>query len=307
MPADDDTDTTAVWGRLLATDAAVLQQRVTAMARGVCDGDARSMGQRRADALGALAAGNQQLACACGSPTCPAAGGQPQSHIVIRVIAEQSAIEAATNSAATVDNAAGTSNPPSTPALMLGRGVLPAPLLAEAIGNGATIKPIRMPGLEPEANYRPSPELAEFVRTRDLFCRFPGCDVPADRCDIDHARPWPIGPTHASNLNCKCRQHHLMKTFWTGIGGWRDVQLPDATVIWSAPTGKTYTTKPGSRLFFPHWNTTTAELPPTTGPPPATTGDRGQMMPRRHRTRAADVAARIKTERALNETDIPPF
>ena len=55
----------------------VLQQRVTAMARGVCDGDPRSMGERRADALGALAAGNQQLACACGSPTCPVAGEQP--------------------------------------------------------------------------------------------------------------------------------------------------------------------------------------------------------------------------------------
>ncbi len=34
---DDDTDTTALWGRLLATDAAVLHKRVTAMAHGVCD------------------------------------------------------------------------------------------------------------------------------------------------------------------------------------------------------------------------------------------------------------------------------
>ncbi|MGZ5398046.1 MAG: DUF222 domain-containing protein, partial [Mycobacterium sp.] len=40
---DDDADTSAVWGRLLATDAAVLQQRVTAMARGVCADDPRSM------------------------------------------------------------------------------------------------------------------------------------------------------------------------------------------------------------------------------------------------------------------------
>ena len=37
------------------------------------------------------------------------------------------------------------------------------------------------------------------------------------------------------------------------------------------------------------------------------TGDRGLMMPRRQRTRAADDAARIKAERALNELDIPPF
>ena len=93
---DDDADTTAVWGRLLATDAAVLQKRVTAMANGVCDGDPRSIGERRADALGALANGNQHLACACGAPTCPVAGERPKSNVVIRVIAEQAAVDAAT-------------------------------------------------------------------------------------------------------------------------------------------------------------------------------------------------------------------
>jgi hypothetical protein len=31
------------------------------------------------------------------------------------------------------------------------------------------------------------------------------------------------------------------------------------------------------------------------------------MMPRRHRTRTADQAAHIKTERALNVADPPPF
>ena len=191
--------------------------------------------------------------------------------------------------------------------MLLGRGVLPNALLAEAIRNGATIKPIRIPGAEPESRYRPSNELAEFVRMRDLFCRFPGCDVPADRCDLDHVRPWPWGPTHASNLNCKCRNHHLMKTFWTGIGGWADEQLPDGTVIWTAPSGKTYTTHPGSRLFFATWNITTAELPaPETKPPPD--GQyRGLMMPRRKHTRAANLAAAIQAERALNGCDIPPF
>ena len=129
---DDDTDTTALWGRLLATDAAVLQQRVTAMANGVCQGDPRSIGERRADALGALANGNQHLACACGSPACPVAGQPPKSHVVIRVIAEQAAVEAATK------KSPGSTNPPPSPALLLGHGVLPAPLLAEAIRTGAT-------------------------------------------------------------------------------------------------------------------------------------------------------------------------
>jgi hypothetical protein len=43
----------------------------------------------------------------------------------------------------------------------------------------------------------------------------------------------------------------LLKTFWTGIDGWGDQQFPDGTVIWTAPTGKTYKTLPGSRIFFP--------------------------------------------------------
>ena len=298
---DDDADTTSVWGRLLATDAAVLQARITAMAQALCDADPRSMGERRADALGALAAGNERLACACGSPACPASGEQPKSNIVIRVIADQAAVHAATNAAPAASQL-------PTPALLLGRGVLPNSLLAEAIRNGATVKPITMPGDQPEPRYRPTAELAEFVRMRDLFCRFPGCGVSADRCDIDHAIPWPLGPTHASNLNCKCRRHHLMKTFWTGIGGWIDEQLPDGTVVWTSPSGKTYTTQPGSRLFFPAWNVTTADLPPpATDLPPIASADRGLMMPRRQRTRAADQAARIKAERELNKLDVPPF
>jgi uncharacterized protein DUF222 len=302
---DDDNETTSVWGRLLATDAAVLQQRVAAMATGVCDNDPRSIGERRADALGALANGNDTLACACGSPACLAAGETPRSNVVIRVIADQAAIDAATEQPAQpADEKHATS--PAPPALLLGRGVLPNSLLAEAIRAGATIKPIRMPSDRSESHYRPSDELAEFVRMRDLSCRFPGCNVAADHCDLDHVRPWPWGPTHASNLNCKCRKHHLMKTFWTGIGGWVDEQLPDGTVIWTTPSGATYTTQPGSRLLFPNWDVTTADLPPPEKQP-FTSGDRRLKMPRRQRTRAVEESARIKAERALNECDIPPF
>src|ERR1700693_5327339 len=61
------------------------------------------------------------------------------------------------------------------------------------------------------------------------------------------------------------RCHHLLKTFWTGDRGWTDRQLPCGTVIWKSLTGKTYKTRPGSRIFFPTWNTTTAELPTTIG------------------------------------------
>lgn len=35
--------------------------------------------------------------------------------------------------------------------------------------------------------------LAQFVRARDLACRFPGCDKAAQFCDVDHTVPWPVG------------------------------------------------------------------------------------------------------------------
>jgi hypothetical protein len=50
--------------------------------------------------------------------------------------------------------------------------------------------------------------LERFIRCRDLTCRFPGCDRPAELCDIDHTVPYPLGLTHPSNLKCVCRKQH---------------------------------------------------------------------------------------------------
>ena len=292
---DDPAETTSVWGRLLSTDAAVLKRRVAAMVASVCDEDPRSMGERRSDAVGAIAAGHDRLACKCGSERCAADSAPASSNIVIHVLAEQSAVEAASREQAPNDTAG-----KAPAALIVGEGIVPTPLLSELIRGGAKVRPIARPSDNPEPRYQPSAGLAEFVRMRDLFCRAPGCDVPADRCDIDHTVPYPLGPTHASNLKCLCRKNHLMKTF----DGWHDVQLPDGTVIWTSPSGRKYTTKPGSRLFFEKWDTTTVDLPP----PPIlapTDADRGLMMPRRRRTRAAEFASRIRSERARNGGPAP--
>src|SRR5690606_5691184 len=146
---------------------------------------------------------------------------------------------------------------PST-AVLTGRGgIVPPALLAQMVRSGAKVRPVRRPGDKPEPGYRPSAALAEYVRLRDLTCRFPNCDVPAELCDIDHTVPWPFGPTHASNLSCKCRKHHLLKTFWDG---WSDRQLPDGTLVWTSPAGRKYVTHPGSRLLIPQWRTATADL-----------------------------------------------
>jgi hypothetical protein len=107
----------------------------------------------------------------------------------------------------------------------------------------------------------------------------------------------------------RSRCHHLLKTFWTS---WSDKQRPDGTIVWTALTGQTYTTRPGSRLLLPNLCLPTGELPtaPTVERPP---GDRGIMMPRRRRTRRQDRAYRIDAERALNAAHIaernkpPPF
>src|SRR6202022_1298987 len=73
----------------------------------------------------------------------------------------------------------------------------------------------------------------------------------------DCTRPPDSGLLKGSSL---IRCHHLLKTFYTGSGGWADKQLPDGTVVWTAPTGRTYTTKPGGSLFFPILATPTGEV-----------------------------------------------
>ena len=132
-----------------------------------------------------------------------------------------------------------------------------------------------------------------------MTCRFPGCRAPATNCDVDHTIPWPCGPTAASNLKCLCRRHHLLKTFWGGESGWRDEQLEDGTVIWTAPDGRQHITTPGSRLLFPELSEPTATVVVTEVPRVRTAG---LTMPRRKTTRAQDRAARIQRDREPPQT-----
>ena len=60
--------------------------------------------------------------------------------------------------------------------------------------------------------YTPTPEMVEHVKAVDGVCRGPGCQVPADRCDVDHLVPWPAGRTHVSNLDSLSRGCHNGKT-----------------------------------------------------------------------------------------------
>jgi Domain of unknown function (DUF222) len=323
---DDAEGLATLWGSLFAHDATALDGRLDAIAATVCEADPRTRDQRRADALGALANGAQGLSCLCGQKDCAAGAAEmPAPATVVYVIANEDTLTEDTTVAAAQDAALDGEEPPHSsgkalrdmtlaealqhpvppgftatrPGVMIGGPVLPGPVLRRAALHAALRRVFHPGDAPPQPRYRPSWRLADFVRCRDLTCRFPGCDEPATNCDVDHTIAYPCGPTQASNLKCLCRRHHLLKTFWGGAGGWRDRQLPDGTVVWLSPGGQTYTTRPGSRLLFPSLCTPTAPVDATAAGRPV--ASLGLPMPRRVRTRTQDRRQRIDDERRLNE------
>ncbi|MDV7197583.1 HNH endonuclease signature motif containing protein, partial [Rhodococcus kroppenstedtii] len=86
-----------------------------------------------------------------------------------------------------------------------------------------------LPATQPSNPYRPSAALDAYIRARDLFCTWPGCNRPAWDGDLDHiteydhTHPERGGRTNAAGLGAKCRFHHLLKTFADFV----DDQYPD--------------------------------------------------------------------------------
>ena len=172
-------------GNLRATDGAALDDRLNALAATVCDNDPRTKEQRRADACGPLARREATLPCECGLDDCPATAERAgAATAVIDALAELGTLDGASDK----------------PGYLKGFGVLPAESVRKLAKN-ATVKPVTLPGTDAkaEAGYRPSVALRDFLQWRDLTCRWPGCDKPVERCDVDHTTPWPHGKTHPSN------------------------------------------------------------------------------------------------------------
>jgi hypothetical protein len=283
-----------IWGRVRATDGAAFDAKLDALAGTVCRDDPRTKRQRRADALMALVDGAAAMACLCETEQCPAAAnGSTSSAVVLHVIAE----------AATVEGRG------TKPGFVPGFGPLP-PAVVREVAKTARLQPVRIPNdATAEPQYRPSSALAQFVRSRDLTCRWMGCDKPAWQADIDHTVPYPLGPTHPSNNSCFCRFHHLLKTFHCGPGGWQVTQRGDCTLVFTSPSGRVHTTEPLGAMLFPNLAVPTGNLVQSDEPPPGP--DRGLAMPKRKRTRAQDRAHRIEWERGINRAryaaDPPPF
>ncbi|HEY9303893.1 MAG TPA: DUF222 domain-containing protein, partial [Mycobacterium sp.] len=72
----DESGISQINGSLITPDAHALDKRLDGLAATVCEHDPRSHQERRADALGALAAGADRLGCRCGRPDC-GAGTRP--------------------------------------------------------------------------------------------------------------------------------------------------------------------------------------------------------------------------------------
>jgi hypothetical protein len=96
--------------------------------------------------------------------------------------------------------------------------------------------------------YRVPADMKRVLNLRDGTCRFPGCNRPAARSDIDHTRPWEHGgPTDLDNLAHLCRAHHRLKhqTLWAVE------QEPGGVLVWTSPAGSIHRTHPETYLGPP--------------------------------------------------------
>ncbi len=91
------------------------------------------------------------------------------------------------------------------------------------------------------ARHDPGAELRHVTELRYGTCTSPICRRPASQSDFEHNRPREEGGLSClCNGNPKCRRHHRLKQH----PGWRVDQSPDGQIVWTAPTGRTATTRP---------------------------------------------------------------
>ena len=86
---------------------------------------------------------------------------------------------------------------------------------------------------------RPTTTQRRHIEARQPTCIFPGCRMPARRCDLDHRHPWAQGgATCSHNLEPLCRFHHRIRH----RHHWNHQPLADGDHLWESPLGRRYTT-----------------------------------------------------------------
>ena len=168
--------------------AAAIERRLHHDSRSL-ENDGRTQDQKKADLLVSWATSNE--------------AGQPAPHTDIAVTVPADVLSGATTGhAASAD----------------GAWTVPSTWMKELINTGNTFwwrmlhDPITHDILTIEYQGRFAPDLLKrAILFRDGVCAHPGCLVPAWACDLDHIRPWPDGPTTASNIEPRSRRHHAQK------------------------------------------------------------------------------------------------
>lgn len=95
--------------------------------------------------------------------------------------------------------------------------------------------------------YRPNEAMRRLLGARDRHCRFPGCRVPLNRCDIDHTVDAALGgETSSENLAHLCRGHHTLKHH----SDWRVRQSGGGDLTWTSPMGRAYRDRAQRRVGF---------------------------------------------------------
>jgi len=207
---------------LPAAVAVAIDSRLDDLARGLArDGDARTIGQLRADALGDVLLDRDGRALR--------RFGDARPTVVVTV---------------PIDVLAG------SPGMgeLHGFGPIDATMARELAAEAPVLRRIltdprddAMLALD-RRRYRVSDDLRLFLTVRDGRCRFVGCSRRTGASDLDHSRAWADGgTTDAGNLAHLCRGHHTLKH----DSRWRlEAHHPDGTIDWLSPTGRRFRTRP---------------------------------------------------------------
>lgn len=226
-PCPEETATVTGYG-----DAATMRRVYDTINNAAADmrreGDDRSVGVRRCDALAKFVLGSDASNADSSNPAAAGTGARrPSAQALIAMPA---------------DTVLGG----DAPGELAGYGPVCAATARDLATDAIWRKLILDPGTGEtldlgRSSYRPSEPLLRFIKARDWTCRFPGCNQPAVACDCDHRHDHHDGgPTDRRNLQLLCRLHHNLKTckIWSA--------LVDETgqISWTSPLGHTYSVEP---------------------------------------------------------------
>jgi hypothetical protein len=257
----------SLWALLTASDAQGAYSWLTRLARGLGSEDPRPMDARRADLLADLLNGRLVTAVETtdtnpDDPDGTVPDGGSANPQWLRPVTPGKPLVQITIPYSTLIGA------DDGPADLVGHGPIPADLAREiALGDGTVWHRLVTDPLSGalldygRTTYHPPAALADHVRARDQYCRFPHCRRRAADAELDHAVAWADGGgTSAASLHAFCLHHHKLKHH----AGWHVQAHPDGRLTWITPTGHRYTTEPHDHR---------PEPAPTADPPQATDPD----------------------------------